>query len=140
MSRDIVLGIEIEAEPKVVFDRVASASGVASFWTSDVQGDDDAFTLGFPGAPSRLATRVTRSDPAAAFEWAFTSDWPFWDGSVGAWSFEPGEHGTRVVFRHLNYGEGMPDFEFGSVALTWATVLQALERVVETGTPNPALG
>jgi hypothetical protein len=45
-----------------------------------------------------------------------------------------------VLFRHLEYGEGMPDFEFGSVAMTWAMVMTALKRVVETGRAGPALG
>jgi len=139
MAREIVLGIEIEAEPKVVFDRVATASGIASFWTPDVEGNDDELSIGFSQAPSRLPARVARAESPSAIEWAFGGDWPFWAGSTGSWSFEPVELGTRVLFRHLDYGEGMPDFEFGSVALTWALVLGKLKQVVETGNPDPAL-
>jgi uncharacterized protein YndB with AHSA1/START domain len=140
MSRDIVLGIEIEAEPKVVFDRVASASGVASFWTSDVDGEDDAMTLGFPSAPSRLPVAVTRSDPPQAIGWTFGGDWPFWGGSTAAWTFQPGRLGTDVLFQHIDYGEGMPDLQFGMVAMTWANVVGALKRAAETGVADPALG
>jgi uncharacterized protein YndB with AHSA1/START domain len=139
MARDIVLGIEIEAEPKVVFDRVATASGIASFWTPDVEGEGDELSLGFGSAPSRLPLHVTRSDSPRAIEWSFGGDWPFWGGSTGSWSFAQSELGTKVLFRHLDYGEGMPDLEFGSVAMTWATVVGALKRVAETGNADPAL-
>ena len=40
MTRDIVHGIEIHNEPKAVFDTIATRSGLAAFWTPDVQGDD----------------------------------------------------------------------------------------------------
>ena len=40
MSRDIVHGIEIHAEPKSVFDTIATRFGLAAFWTPDVQGDE----------------------------------------------------------------------------------------------------
>jgi hypothetical protein len=140
MTRDIILAIEIAPEPKVVLDRVATPSGVASFWTPDVEGDADQLSMGFAEAPTRLPARVTRSASPGGIEWMFGGDWPFWKGSRGVWTFEDHENGTRVLFRHLEYGEGMPDFEFGSVAMTWAMVMTALKRVVETGRAGPALG
>ena len=65
MTRDIVLGIEVHAEPKAVFDTVATRSGLASFWTSDVEGDEQEggeLTFGFAQAPARLPMRVTTLD------------------------------------------------------------------------------
>ena len=50
MSRDIVHGIEIQAEPKAVFDTIATRSGLAAFWTPDVRGDETEggeLTFGF---------------------------------------------------------------------------------------------
>ena len=35
MARDIVHSIEIHADPKMVYDTVATRSGLAAFWTAD---------------------------------------------------------------------------------------------------------
>lgn len=138
--RDIVLAVEIEAEPKVVFDTVATATGVASFWTPDVTEDDGGLSLGFPTAESRLPVTVAHTSAPEAIEWRFGGDWPFWNGSRGAWTFTPSETGTIALFEHLDYGDGMPDVPFGMVAYTWSMVLTKLKSVVESGgTPDPAL-
>ena len=58
------------------------------------------------------------------------------DGIVVAGS---SERGTAVVFRH-GLPESMPEFDFGSVALTWASVVAHLKGVVESGgAADPAL-
>jgi uncharacterized protein YndB with AHSA1/START domain len=143
MARDIVLAVEIAKEPKAVFDTVATREGIAAFWTPDVQGDaaeGGELSLGFGTARSRLPLRVRRAAAPQEIEWAAGGDWPFWSGSRIAWSFEPSEASTKVILRHLDYGEGMPDDEFGSVAFTWATVLGRLKSVAESdGTLDPAL-
>lgn len=144
MARDIVQAIEVHAEPKAVFDTVASRSGLAAFWTSDVDGDERVggeLSFGFTQAPSRLPMRVRRSETPRAIGWDCVGDWPFWNGTAIDWTFEPSEHGTRVVLRHRGYADEMPDFELGSVSLTWALVAARLKDVVEGGgAPNPALG
>ena len=144
MARDIVLAIEIETEPKAVFDTVASRTGLAAFWTPDVEGDgaaDGELSLGFASAPSRLVVRRTRSQAPRAIDWSCATDWPFWDGTTVSWTFEPSEHGTQLLFRHRGYPDEMPDVAFGSVALTWATVVSRLKHVVESGgAADPALG
>jgi uncharacterized protein YndB with AHSA1/START domain len=143
MSRDIVLAAEIGADPKAVFDTVATREGVAAFWSPDVKGDASEggeLSIGFGAAPSRLPLMVSTAKAPAEIEWAAGGDWPFWNGSRISWSFEPSAGGTKVLLRHLDYGEGMPDHEFGSVAFTWAMVLEKLKVVSESGgTPDPAL-
>jgi uncharacterized protein YndB with AHSA1/START domain len=139
-SRDIVLAVEIGAEPKVVYDTVATSAGVASFWTSDVTEEGDGLSLGFSTSPSRLPVEIARTSAPEAIEWRFGGDWPFWNGSRGSWTLTPSENGTTVVFQHLDYGDGMPDALFGMVAYTWSLVLGKLKSVVESGgTPDPAL-
>jgi uncharacterized protein YndB with AHSA1/START domain len=92
MTRDIVHGIEIHAEPKAVFDTIATRSGLAAFWTPDVQGDDSEggeLSFGFSGSPARLPIRVTRLDPPRTIEWGCPGGFPFWEGTRVKWSIDP---------------------------------------------------
>lgn len=140
MTRDVLLAIEIEAEPKIVYDTIASPEGLAAFWTPDVrsEGADGELSLGFEAAPTRLPAAV-EADAPSSVSWAFGGDWPAWAGSAASWSLEPSGQGTTVVFRH-GFPDSMPEYDFGSVALTWALVVARLKDVVESGgAPDPAL-
>lgn len=143
MTRDIVLAIEIEAEPKAIYDTVATRDGLASFWTGDVEGDASEggeLTFGFSAAPARLPMRVVRLDAPSAVEWDCPGVFPFWEGTHVAWTISAGGHGAVVVFAHTGFADAVPDAAFGSVAMTWASVVARLKEVVEGGgTPNPAL-
>lgn len=143
MTRDIVQAIEIHADPKTVYDTVATRSGLAAFWTPDVQGDEAVggeLTFGFAEAPVRLPVRVARLEAPSEIAWDCTGGFPFWEGTTASWSMGASEHGTKVVFRHLGFADEMPEYEFGSIALTWALIVARLKDVVESGgTPNPAL-
>ncbi len=143
MTKDIVLGIEIHAEPKVVFDTVATKAGLASFWTPDVSGEDgqgDELSFGFQGAPVRLPIRVGRLQRETEIGWECPGGFPFWEGTTITWVLTPSEHGTKVVFRHQGFTEAQPEYDFGSIATTWGQIVTRLKEVVENGgTPNPAL-
>ncbi|MEO8424588.1 MAG: SRPBCC domain-containing protein [Actinomycetota bacterium] len=143
MSRDIVHAIEIHAEPKTVYDTIATRSGLAAFWTPDVQGDENLggeLSFGFAGAPMRMPMHVARLDPPNEVAWDCPGGYPYWEGTKVSWSARPSEHGTKVVFRHTGFPDDEPDDEFGSVSLTWALIVSRLKEVVESGgVPNPAL-
>jgi uncharacterized protein YndB with AHSA1/START domain len=143
VSRDIVHAIEIHAEPKAVFDTVATRSGLAAFWTPDVQGDDAEgaeLTFGFSEAPVRLRMRVERSASPTEVVWTCPGDFPMWDGTRVTWALQPSEHGTKVVFRHTGWPDAQPEYDFGSISLTWALIVTRLKQVVESGGgADPAL-
>ena len=143
MSRDIVHGIEIHAEPKAVYDTIATRSGLAAFWTPDVQGEEaegGELTFGFAEAPGRLAMRMARLDPTNEIRWESLGGFPYWEGTKVVWSLQPSEHGTKVVFSQTGFPDDEPEYEFGSVSLTWALIVARLKDVVESGgVPNPAL-
>jgi uncharacterized protein YndB with AHSA1/START domain len=143
MGRDIVHAIQIDNDPKSVFDTIATKDGLASFWTGDVQGEDQAggeMSFGFAGAPVRLPMRTVRLDAPAAVEWECPGGFPFWEHTTVSWSIEDLDGHARVIFRHLGFPDAMPEFDFGSVSLTWALIVARLKEVVESGgTPNPAL-
>jgi uncharacterized protein YndB with AHSA1/START domain len=143
MSREIIHGIKIHADPKRVFDTVSTRSGLASFWTPDVQGDGaegGELTFGFSEAPARLPIRVRRLEQPSTVEWDCPGVLPYWEGTEIAWCLAPREHGTRLVFRHSGFPDDEPEYDFGSVSLTWAMIVARLKEVVESGgEPNPAL-
>ncbi len=143
MSRDIVHGIEIHADPKTVYDTISTRPGLSAFWTPDVQGDETVggeLTFGFAGAPVRLPIRVVRLEPPTEIAWDCPGGFPYWEGTKVSWSTRSSEHGTKVIFRHAGFPDDEPEYEFGSVSLTWALILARLKEVVEAGgAPNPAL-
>ena len=143
MSRDIVHGIEIHAEPKTLYDTISTRSGLAAFWTPDVQGEEapgGELTFGFAEAPVRLPIRVARLEQPSEVRWACLGGFPAWEGTTVTWSLRSSEHGTKVVFRHAGLPADQPEYEFGSVSLTWALIVARLKEVIEAGgEPNPAL-
>ncbi len=143
MTREMVHAIEIHAEPKAVFDTIASRSGLAAFWTPDVTGDDaegGELSFGFAGAPVRLPIRVSRVAAPSEIVWACPGGFPYWEGTEVTWAIQPSDHGSKVVFRHVGWPQDQPSYDFGSVNLTWGLIVARLKDVVESGgTPNPAL-
>jgi uncharacterized protein YndB with AHSA1/START domain len=143
MSGSIVHAIEIHADPKVVYDTISTRSGLASFWTADVLGDeavDGELSFGFSEAPVRLPIRVSRLEPPTEIAWDCPGGFPYWEGTSVSWSLRSSEHGTKVVFRHTGFPDDEPEYDFGSVSLTWALIVARLKEVVEAGgEPNPAL-
>jgi Activator of Hsp90 ATPase homolog 1-like protein len=122
---------------------IASRSGLAAFWTSDVQGDDapgGELTFGFSGSPVRLPIRVSRLQAPREVVWDCPGGFPYWERTTVTWSVEPSEHGAKVVFRHTGFPDEQPEYDLGSISLTWAQIVARLKDVVESGgTPNPAL-
>lgn len=143
MSKEILHGIEIHAEPKTVFDTIATRSGLAAFWTPDVQGEEmqgGELSFGFSGAPMRLPIRVARLDVPNEIEWDCPGGFPFWEGTRVVWSFAPSEHGVKLVFRHSGFLHEQSEYDLGSISLAWALIVARLKEVVESGgAPNPAL-
>jgi uncharacterized protein YndB with AHSA1/START domain len=143
MSRDIIHAIEIHADPKTVFDTVSTRSGLATFWTPDVQGDEAVggeLTFGFSEAPERLPIRVARLEPPSEIGWECPGVFPYWEGTMVTWAFRSSDHGAKVVFRHAGFPDEEPEYDFGSVSLTWGLIVARLKEVVEAGgEPNPAL-
>jgi hypothetical protein len=143
MAREIVLGIEIHAEPKVVHDTIATGSGLAAFWTPDVKGDDAVggeLEFGFYEAPVTLLMKVVRRDAPAEVAWECLRGFPFWEGTTVDWSVTASEHGGKVLFRHAGFADEMPDYDFGSIGESWAQIVARLKEVVESGgAPNPTM-
>jgi uncharacterized protein YndB with AHSA1/START domain len=142
MSRDIVQAIEIHTAPRAVYDLIATKAGLARFWTPTVSGDEKEsgeLRFGFAGAPMELPMKVAKLDPGRSVAWECPGGFPHWQGSRVDWTVEPSEHGAKVIFKHRGFPGEMPDYDFGSVSLTWATILKRLKEVAEGTAVGPAL-
>jgi uncharacterized protein YndB with AHSA1/START domain len=145
MTRDIVLAVEMKADAATITDALTTKEGLSSFWTSDVVAEPEAGTearFGFAGAPVPLVLRVDRIDPGREVVWTEPRNFPHWDDTTITWSLHEGAEpgGTRVLFRQVGFPDAQPEWEFASVAYVWATVLERLKLLAETGRAEPALG
>jgi uncharacterized protein YndB with AHSA1/START domain len=143
MPRDIVLGISIHAEPDSIRRAITTREGLASFWTPNATAEPvvgSEATFGFSGAPVQLRMRVDAIEDDR-IGWTCVGGFPHWEGTTVLWSMErESEHGgTNVVFQHLGFPDEQTLFELGSVAHTWATILDHLKILAETGSGTPAL-
>lgn len=141
MSRSIVLAIDVAVATEIVSSALTSTNGLASFWTPSVNGSTEVggvLSFGFAEAPVDLAMTVTGSD-ANRVAWHCDGPWPGWAGTDVSWTMAPSDNGTMVVFRHDGWADEVDDPTVGSVALTWAMVLQALKAYAETGQAATAL-
>jgi uncharacterized protein YndB with AHSA1/START domain len=144
MGRDILLGVEAHADAPTIVGALTTKEGLSSFWTPDSIAEPSVGSearFGFKGAPVPLRMRVDRIEPNEV-AWTCHGDFPFWEGTTVTWSLSPEEDhgGTRVFFRHVGFPDEQPEWEFASVAFTWAGILGRLKVLAETGTAEPYLG
>ena len=138
MARDIILSIETDAPPSTVYEALTSAEGLAAFWTPSVEASaavGATLRFGFEAAPVDLEVTIADLVPGSRVAWDVEGPWPYWGGTRVEWTLTD----SRVVFTHRGWNEDQAEADFGSVALTWALVLQALKAYVESGVPAPAL-
>jgi hypothetical protein len=144
MARDVLLGIEIHAAATTIVDALTTRRGLSSFWTSDAIAEPaigSEARFGFQGAPVPLRMRVDRIG-SSEVAWTCLGDFPLWENTAVTWSLSPEEEhgGTRVLFRHVRFPDEQPEWDFASIAYTWAGVLGRLKVLAETGTAEPYLG
>jgi uncharacterized protein YndB with AHSA1/START domain len=144
VTREILLGAEVHADAERVVDALTTKEGLSSFWTTDSVAEPQVGSearFGFEGSPVPLRMRVNRID-AGGVEWSCLGDFPLWEGTTVTWSLSPEEEhgGTRLLFRHAGFADEQPEWEFASIASTWAGILGRLKILAETGTAEPYLG
>jgi uncharacterized protein YndB with AHSA1/START domain len=145
MTRDILLAVEMEAEATTITDALTTKEGLSSFWTHDVVADPEAGTearFGFAAAPLPLVLRVDRIEPGREVTWTEPRNFPYWDQTTITWTLSDGAEpgGTKVLLRQVGFPDAQAEWEFASVAYTWAIVLERLKLLAETGHADPALG
>lgn len=140
---DIMHRIGIRAPVTEVYRAIATADGVAGWWTTETSGADavgSTVTVGFRGSDGTeigsMDYEVTRLEPDRRVRWRFLAGPPEWIGTDV--TFELSQEGdmTIVNFGHRNWRE--PVEFMGHCSTKWATFLLSLKDLVETGNGRPS--
>jgi uncharacterized protein YndB with AHSA1/START domain len=140
---DIIHRIGIKAPASKVYEAVATAQGVAGWWTRDTTG---AATVG-----GKVSTRfrdpqgreigcmdfeMTRLEPDQEVRWRFTDGPPEWIGTEATFQLAEDSEMTILNFGHRNWKE--PVEFMAHCSMKWAVFLLSLRDLVETGNGKPA--
>ena len=139
---DIIHRIGIRAPAERVYEAVATARGVAGWWTRDTTGTakvggtvtsrflrEDGKEIG------HMVFDVTKLEPNREVRWRFTDGPPEWIGTDDLQLSQDGDM-TILVFGHRNWKEQV---EFTAhCSMKWAVFLMSLRELLETGSGRPA--
>jgi uncharacterized protein YndB with AHSA1/START domain len=139
---DIVHRIGIKAPAAKVYEAVATARGVAGWWTRDTTGtakvggrldvrfQKDGKEIG------RMDFEMTRLTPDREVRWRMLAGPPEWVGTDV--TFELAQDGDMTIlnFGHRNWKE--PVEFMAHCSMKWAVFLLSLREFVETGKGRPA--
>lgn len=140
---DIIHRIGIKAPVSKVYDAVATAKGVAGWWTRDttgsatVGGSVNVRFLRKDGTEiGQMDFEMTGLEPNREVRWRFVAGPPEWIGTDATFQLSQEGDMTVVVFGHRNWREAV---EFTAhCSMKWATFLLSLRDLVETGTGRPS--
>lgn len=140
---DIVHRIGINAPASAVYDAVATARGVAGWWTRDTTGTAELggavnvrFLRGDGEEIGRMDFEMTRLDPAREVHWRVLAGPPEWIGTDVTFQLEQEGDMTIVVFGHRNWKE--PVEFMAHCSMKWAVFLLSLKELLETGRGRPS--
>ncbi len=140
---DIMHRIGIRAPAARVYEAVATAQGIAGWWTRNTTGTDavgghvnvrflheDGTEIG------QMDFEMTRLDPEREVRWRINSGPPEWIGTDVTFELAVDGDMTILRFGHRNWKE--PVEFMAHCSMKWAVFLMSLRDLVETGTGKPA--
>lgn len=144
MGREIMFAVDIDAEPKAVYEAIATEEGLKSFWTPDVDAAPEVGSVarfGFEKAPMDIRMRIDRLEPDAEVTWTCVGDFPYWADTTVSWRMQPNPEGpgTRLLFSHTGWPEDQPEYEYASVGYSWGQIVARLHDVLPSGRSDPYL-
>ena len=137
---DIIHRIGIKAPAAKVYEAVATAQGVAGWWTRDTTGSGRSLNARFLRKDGTevgaMGFELSKLEPNREVEWRFTAGPEEWLPTTA--TFELSEDGdtTVVNFGHRNWEE--PVEFMAHCSMKWAVFLLSLRQYVETGTGRPS--
>lgn len=140
---DITHRIGINAPLAQVFEAVATAQGVAGWWTHDTTGNapvggvlESRFRREDGSELGRMTYEVTAVRPDREVRWRFTAGPPEWLGTEATFELSRSGEMTILQFGHRHWKE--PVEFMAHCSMKWAVFLLSLRELVETGTGRPS--
>ena len=134
----ILLRMPVDAEPKAVYENVATSPGVNGWWSNHTQGPDgvgSTMKVAFPDAPMTFDFEVVEDTPVERVAWRCLAGPPEWAGTVVSFDVQTDDGNTSVLFAHDGWGTTEESFPF--IAYSWAQILPRLKKLTETGSREP---
>lgn len=140
---DIMHRIGIRAPASKVYDAVATAQGVAGWWTRDTTGTTEAgpavnvrFRHQDGNELGQMDFAMTRLEPAREVHWRFLAGPPEWVGTDVTFQLAQDGDMTIVNFGHRGWKE--PVEFMAHCSMKWAVFLLSLREFVERGEGRPS--
>jgi uncharacterized protein YndB with AHSA1/START domain len=140
---DIVHRIGIKAPASKVYQAVATAQGVAGWWTRDttgtatVGGNVNTRFLHPDGREiGHMDFEMIKLEPNREVRWRFTDGPSEWIGTEATFQLAEDGDMTILIFGHRNWKE--PVEFMAHCSMKWAVFLLSLRELVETGKGKPA--
>ena len=140
---DIVHRIGIRAPAARVYEAVATAEGIAGWWTRNTTATEEIggrvtvrFLLENGKEIGRMNFEMTRLDPDREVRWRIDAGPPEWIGTDVTFQLAVDGDMTILLFGHRNWKE--PVEFMAHCSMKWAVFLLSLRDLLETGTGKPA--
>lgn len=135
----ILLRMPVAAEPKAIYDGLATSDGVNGWWSNHAEGPEgpgSTMKVAFPDAPITFDFEVTKETPGENVTWRCLAGPPEWVGTDVSFDIETDDEGsTSVLFSHDGWATTEDSYPF--IAYSWAQILPRLKALVEDGKRDP---
>jgi uncharacterized protein YndB with AHSA1/START domain len=135
----ILLRVPVDADPKAIYENVATSDGINGWWSNHTEGPDgvgSTMKVAFPDAPMTFDFEVTELAPGERIAWRCLAGPPEWIGTDVSFDVQTDDEGnTSVLFRHDGWATTEQSFPF--IAYSWAQILPRLKKLAESGERDP---
>lgn len=127
--------VGVRAPANEVYEAVTTSSGVARWWTSDVE-EDEGGTFGVRFGGRRAATiDVAETRPPLQATWRFPQGPDEWLGTTAEFQLRPEGDETVLLFTHAGWAEPVEYLHHCSTR--WAYFLMSLKHALEGAEAHP---
>ncbi len=130
--------IGIAASPQKVYEAIATAEGLRSWWTADSRADPEVggtAEFGFDNRRTVFRMRIDELRPGARIAWSCTGGPDEWRETRLVWELSPEDGGTALRFTHGNWGSAAGYFAMCNS--TWGELMYRLKAYAEGKRPGP---